>query len=66
MGVDVQVVAPAPGQPYYSIDAKIAAATHRLANNGVAEYCARKPDRFVDLAWLPCRSRKSPYKSSTM
>src|SRR5256886_15426292 len=49
MGIDVQVVAPAPGQCYYSIDAKIAEHAHRLANEGVVEYCSRKPDRFVGL-----------------
>src|SRR3982074_845139 len=49
MGIDIQVVAPAPNQCYYSIDAKIAEAAHRLANEGVAEYCSRKPDRFVGL-----------------
>src|ERR1700675_3588102 len=49
MGIDIQVVAPAPGQCYYTIDAKIAEQAHRLANDGVAEYCARKPDRFVGL-----------------
>ena len=49
MGIDIQVVAPAPNQCYYSIDPKIAEAAHRLANDGVAEYCARKPDRFVGL-----------------
>src|SRR5438132_13854849 len=49
MGIDIQVVAPAPGQCYYTIDHKIAETAHRLANDGVAEYCARKPDRFVGL-----------------
>src|SRR5438445_4329679 len=49
MGIDIQVVAPAPGQCYYSIDPKIAEAAHRLANDGVVEYCSRKPDRFVGL-----------------
>ncbi len=49
MGIDIQVVAPAPGQCYYSIDPKIAEAAHRLANEGVVEYCSRKPDRFVGL-----------------
>ena len=49
MGIDIQVVAPAPGQCYYTIDAKIAEQAHRLANDGVAEYCARQPDRFVGL-----------------
>src|SRR5437762_4353990 len=49
MGIDIQVVAPAPGQCYYSIDPKIAEAAHRIANEGVVAYCARKPDRFVGL-----------------
>src|SRR6202023_2436077 len=49
MGIDIQVVAPAPPQCYYSVDPKIAEAAHRLANDGVAEYCTRKPDRFVGL-----------------
>src|SRR5260370_39307529 len=49
MGIDIQVVAPAPGQCYYSIDPKIAEKAHRIANEGVVEYCARKPDRFVGL-----------------
>jgi aminocarboxymuconate-semialdehyde decarboxylase len=49
MGIDIQVVAPAPGQCYYTIDAKVAEQAHRLANDGVAEYCSRKPDRFVGL-----------------
>jgi len=49
MGIDIQVVAPAPGQCYYSIDPKIAEAAHRLANDGVVEYCSRKPDRFFGL-----------------
>ena len=49
MGIDIQVVAPAPGQNYYSLDARVAEVAHRLANDGVAEYCARKPDRFLGL-----------------
>jgi aminocarboxymuconate-semialdehyde decarboxylase len=49
MGIDIQVVAPAPNQCYYTVDSKIGEAAHRLANDGVAEYCSRKPDRFVGL-----------------
>ncbi|MBV9459005.1 MAG: amidohydrolase [Bradyrhizobium sp.] len=49
MGIDIQVIAPAPGQCYYTVDAKIGENAHRLANDGVAEYCSRKPDRFVGL-----------------
>src|SRR6201989_2497676 len=48
-GIDSQVAAPAPGQCYYTVDAKVAEAAHRLANDGVVEYCARRPDRFVGL-----------------
>src|SRR5438270_657939 len=49
MGIDIQVVAPAPGQCYYTVDSKIAETAHRLANDGVAQYCSRMPDRFVGL-----------------
>src|ERR1700690_2464799 len=49
MGIDIQVVTPAPPQNYYSVDPKIAEQAHRLANDHAAEYCARKPDRFVGL-----------------
>src|SRR6201999_2476928 len=49
MGIDIQVIAPAPGQCYYTVDSKIGEAAHRLANDGVAEYCSRQPDRFIGL-----------------
>jgi aminocarboxymuconate-semialdehyde decarboxylase len=49
MGIDIQVIAPAPGQCYYTVDPKIGENAHRLANDGIAEYCYRKPDRFVGL-----------------
>jgi aminocarboxymuconate-semialdehyde decarboxylase len=49
MGVDIQVVAPVPPQCYYSVDPKIAEKAHLLANEGVAEFCSRRPDRFVGL-----------------
>jgi aminocarboxymuconate-semialdehyde decarboxylase len=49
MGIDIQVVAPAPPQCYYSVPVEIAETAHRIANEGVAEYVARRPDRFVGL-----------------
>ena len=49
MGIDMQVVAPAPPQCYYSVPVNIAETAHRIANEGVAEYVARRPDRFVGL-----------------
>src|SRR5271154_2689758 len=41
MGIDIQVVAPAPNQCYYAVKPEIAEQEHKLANDGVAEYCAR-------------------------
>ncbi|HUZ67083.1 MAG TPA: amidohydrolase family protein [Beijerinckiaceae bacterium] len=49
MGVDVQVVAPAPNQCYYALDRKIAEKAHQLTNEGVADYVRRRADRFVGL-----------------
>ena len=60
MGIDIQVVAPAPPQCYYSVDPKIADQAHRLVNEGVAEYCARIARPVCRTrASLPCRSRSS-------
>src|ERR1700728_4143116 len=52
MGIDIQVVAPAPPQCYYAVKPEIDEQAHKLSNDGVAEYCARKPDRFVGLGVL--------------
>jgi aminocarboxymuconate-semialdehyde decarboxylase len=49
MAIDIQVVSPAPPHCFYALDTKVAEAAHRLTNDGVAEFCARKPDRFVGL-----------------
>jgi aminocarboxymuconate-semialdehyde decarboxylase len=49
MGIDMQLVAPAPGQCYYAVDAGIAAQAHRVTNEGVADYCGKHPDRLMGL-----------------
>ena len=49
MAIDIQVVAPAPGQCYFTVPTKIAEEAHRIVNDGVAEYVAKRPDRFVGL-----------------
>jgi aminocarboxymuconate-semialdehyde decarboxylase len=49
MGVDIQVIAPAPGQCYYTLSPELAAEAHRMTNDGVAAYVARCPDRFAGL-----------------
>jgi aminocarboxymuconate-semialdehyde decarboxylase len=49
MGVDMQVVAPAPNQCYYTLDPEVAGTAHRMVNEGIAAFLARRPDRFAGL-----------------
>ena len=53
MGIDVQLVMPPPNQCYYTVPLEIAVAASRMVNDGLAEYVARKPDRFVALGTVP-------------
>jgi aminocarboxymuconate-semialdehyde decarboxylase len=53
MGIDVQLVMPPPIQCYYTVPIEIAVAAARMINDGLAEYVARKPDRFVALGTVP-------------
>jgi len=53
MGVDVQVVMPPPTQCYYTVPVEIAVKATRIVNEGIAEYVARQPDRFVGLGSVP-------------
>jgi aminocarboxymuconate-semialdehyde decarboxylase len=52
-GVDVQVLAPSPSQYHYWADRALGTAVARLANEGVAEHCARAPGRLVGLGLVP-------------
>ncbi len=53
MGIDVQLVCPPPPQNYYTVPLDIAVPATRMVNDGLAEYVARKPDRFVALGAVP-------------
>ena len=53
MGIDLQVVMPPPPQCYYTVPIEIADRASRLVNDGIAEYAARRPDRFVPLGTVP-------------
>jgi aminocarboxymuconate-semialdehyde decarboxylase len=53
MGIDVQVVCPPPPQCYYTVPLDIAVPATRMVNDGIAEYIARKADRFVALGSVP-------------
>ncbi len=49
MGIDMQVVAPAPNQCYYSLPPDIAAKAHEMVNEGIAAFVARNPQRLAAL-----------------
>jgi aminocarboxymuconate-semialdehyde decarboxylase len=53
MRVDMQVIAPAPGQQHYWADAALSDELSRMQNDHVAALVAKAPDRFVGLATLP-------------
>jgi len=53
MGIDLQLVMPPPNQCYYTVPLDIAVPASRMVNDGIAEYVARKPDRFVALGTVP-------------
>jgi aminocarboxymuconate-semialdehyde decarboxylase len=53
MGLDMQLVMPPPPQCYYTVPLDIAVQSARMVNDGLAEFVAGKPDRFVALGTVP-------------
>ena len=53
MGIDLQLVMPPPNQCFYTVPLDISVKASRMVNDGLAEYVARKPDRFVALGTVP-------------
>jgi aminocarboxymuconate-semialdehyde decarboxylase len=52
--LDVSVISPGPQSFFYNLsDADLALKTAKLVNQGVAEMCAKKPDRLRGMATLP-------------
>lgn len=56
MGVDMQIVSPAPGQCYHRLPADIAIGAARRVNDGMAGFVARRPDRLAGLGTVPMQS----------
>lgn len=56
MGVDVQLLSPAPPQYYYWAEPDLGLATSRLINDTIAETVAANPERFAGLATLPMQA----------
>ncbi len=46
-GIDVQVVAPPPGQCYFTLRPEHAVPATRMVNDGMAAFTARRPDRLL-------------------
>ena len=53
MGLDMQVILPPPPQCYYAVPLDIAVAAARMVNDGIAEFVAKKPDRFRGFGSVP-------------
>jgi aminocarboxymuconate-semialdehyde decarboxylase len=53
MGIDMQLVLPSPPQCYYTVPLDIAIKAARMINDGLADYVARRSDRFVALGTVP-------------
>ena len=53
MGIDIQMIAPPPPQCYYTVPLDVAVKATRIVNDGIAEFCAAKPDRFKGFGSVP-------------
>jgi aminocarboxymuconate-semialdehyde decarboxylase len=53
MGIDMQMIAPPPLQCYYAVPLDIAVQAARIVNDGIAEFCAVKPDRLKGFGSVP-------------
>lgn len=53
LGIEIQVLSPAPPQYFYWADAELGLQSSRLINERIAATVASHPDRFAGLATLP-------------
>jgi aminocarboxymuconate-semialdehyde decarboxylase len=56
MGIDIQVVSPAPGQCTYTVPPEIGVEGARRVNDGVAAFVARRPDRLAAMGTVPLQA----------
>jgi aminocarboxymuconate-semialdehyde decarboxylase len=62
MGIDIQVVSPAPAQYYYYADADFGLTLARGINDRIAEIVSLHPERFVGLGTVPLQDAKMATK----
>ncbi len=53
MGVDMQLVMPPPPQLYHTVALEYAVPAAQMINDGIAEFCAKHPDRFIPTGTVP-------------
>jgi len=53
MGIDVQMIAPPPLQCYYTVPLDIAVKATQIVNDGIAAFCANKPERLKGFGAVP-------------
>ena len=58
MGIDIQVVSPAPAQYYYYAEPDFGLTLAREINERIADIAATQPDRFVGLGSVPLQDAK--------
>ena len=56
MGVDMQIISPAPPQCYYTVTPDLGVKVAAMVNDGVAAFCARRPDRLAALGTVPMQA----------
>jgi aminocarboxymuconate-semialdehyde decarboxylase len=59
MGLDWQLVSPAPNQCYVSLPAEVGAKAIAMVNDGVAAWVAREPRRFAGLGTAPLQDART-------
>jgi len=59
MGLDMQLVMPAPYQCYYAVEPEVGVKAARMVNEGVADYIAKRTDRFAALGTVPLQDGKA-------
>jgi aminocarboxymuconate-semialdehyde decarboxylase len=53
MGLDQQLILPPPPQCYYTVPIEIAVKAAQIVNDGIAEFVARAPDRYIGMGTVP-------------
>jgi aminocarboxymuconate-semialdehyde decarboxylase len=56
MGIDVQIVSPAPPQSFYTVPPDVGVRTAQLVNDGIAEAVATRPDRLRAMGTVPMQA----------